>query len=102
MNTVKSDIVYSPQAFLEDLLGECYIFGHKKTIREQVDELIKANGKEPVSFSLSDTEKAIKCGKPIVLVVCCDYSSDGRYIPDYRWYAVPVDFNEKEADSNEK
>ena len=59
MNTVKSDIVYSPQAFLEDLLGECYFFRLEKTIREQVDKLIKANGKEPISFSLSDTEKAL-------------------------------------------
>ena len=102
MNTVKSDIVYSPQTFLEDLLGKCYFFRLEKTVREHVDKLIKANGKEPISFSLSDTEKAIKSGKPIVLVDCCDYSSDRRYIPDYRWYAVPVDFNEKEADSNEK
>ena len=58
-------------------------------------KLIKANGKEPISFSLSDTEKAIKCGKPIVLVDCCDYSSDRRYIPDYRWYAVPENFGER-------
>ena len=27
MNTVKSDIVYNPQAFLEDLLRKCYFFG---------------------------------------------------------------------------
>lgn len=30
MNTVKSDIVYSPQAFLEDLLGKCYFFRLEK------------------------------------------------------------------------
>ena len=95
MNTVKSDIVYSPQAFLEDLLGKCYFFRPEKTVREQVDKLIKANGKEPISFSLSDTEKAIKCGKSIVLVDCCDYSYDRRYIPDYRWYAVPENFGER-------
>ena len=52
MNTVKSDIVYSPQAFLEDLLGKCYFFRLEKTVREQVDKLIKANGKEPIRIMM--------------------------------------------------
>lgn len=92
--TVKSNTVYSPQAFLEDLFGEAYYFNHKTTYREQVDEIMREHGQNPVTYYLTDTEKAVKSGKPIVLVNCCDFSSDGDYICDYLWYEVPENFCE--------
>lgn len=78
---VKSNIIYSPQNYLEALTGKCYIIHGREPVLKQVCRILKENNLPAKSY-------------PIVLVDCSEFTEDMRLVPQYRWFRVPDNFNE--------
>ena len=94
---IKSGCIYSPQNYLEAVTGKCYIFSGREPVLKQISRMLKENNRSAVSYPLRKTEKALKCGFPVVLVDCSDFTDDMRLLQEYRWFRVPTNFNEEVA-----
>ena len=54
---VKSDVIYSPQNFVEEVTGKCYIFQNQDTVFE-IQELLKFNGYDDLwDYPLSEIDE---------------------------------------------
>ena len=82
---VKSNIIYSPQNYLEALTGP---------VLKQVCRILKENNLPAKSYPLKDTVRAVRVRYPIVLVDCSEFTEDMRLVPQYRWFRVPDNFEE--------
>ena len=102
---VKSNIIYSPQNYLEALTGKCYIIHGREPVLKQVCRILKENNLpaksyplkdtvRAVRFKLQETEKALSRKGNYVLVSCCDVSKDLVPYEEYRWFRVPDNFEE--------
>lgn len=89
---LKSGKIYSAQAYLELVLGECYIIDHHKPILDQIERMLYLNRKPYRSFKLQDTQKALNHKGSYVLVSCCDVSANLIPYEEYRWFRVPDSF----------
>lgn len=86
---ISSGKIYSAQAYLELVLGECYLLNHQKPILEQIERHLYLNGKPCGSYKLEDTVKALNHKGNYVLVSCCDISGDLVPYEEYRWFKIP-------------
>lgn len=91
---LKSGKIYSAQAYLELVLGECYILDCLKPLLPQIERALYLNRRPYGSFKLQETEKALSHKGNYVLVSCCDVSKDLVPYEEYRWFRVPDNFNE--------
>ena len=91
---VKSNMIYSPQNYLEALTGNCYIIHGREPVLKQVRRILKENNLPIKSYSLKETAKAVCVKYPIVLVDCSDFTEDMRLIRQYRWFRVTENFKE--------
>ena len=98
---VKSNMIYSPQNYLEALTGKCYIIHGREPVLKQVCRILKENDLHTCfnilparSYPLKDTVRAVRVRYPIVLVDCSEFTEDMRLVPQYRWFRVPDNFNE--------
>lgn len=89
---LKSGKIYSAQAYLELVLGECYIINHTKPLLPQIERVLYLNRKPYRSFKLQDTQKALNHKGNYVLVSCCDVSENLMPYEEYRWFRVPDSF----------
>ena len=73
---VKSNIIYSPQNYLEALTGKCYIIHGREPVLKQVCRILKENDLPARSYPLKDTVRAVRVRYPIVLVDCSEFTED--------------------------
>lgn len=86
---ISSGKIYSAQAYLQLVLGECYLLNYQKPILEQIERHLYLNGKPYGSYKLEETEKALNHKGNYVLVSCCDISGDLVPYEEYRWFKIP-------------
>lgn len=96
---VKSKQIYSPQNFVGAVTGKYYIFQNENTAKE-IHTLLKQNGfdtkKKPLwDYQLDEIEYIVERKIPVVLVDVSGFKGD-EWVTEYRWFAVPEDFNDKE------
>lgn len=91
---VKSNIIYSPQNYLEVMTGNCYFFINDRPILDQVTDILKLHNCSTKSYSLKETPKLLHRNISVVLVDCCDVDNNGNPIKDYRWFRVPINFKD--------
>ncbi len=93
---VKSNSIYSPQAYVAALTGKCYTIGCDK-IEEEIEEILKANGYaegQIWSYPLTEIDHIVENNLNVVLVDLSYYNAEHGLIPNYRWYEVSEDFDE--------
>jgi hypothetical protein len=102
---VKSKQIYSPQNFVCEVTGKCYIFNCDNTAKE-IHELLRQNKietkKKPLlDFQLDEIEYIVKRGFNVVLVDVSGFKGD-EWITEYRWFEVPEWFEEGMYDEDEE
>lgn len=98
MSCVKSTGIYSPQAFVEMLTGNCYRFDKDDTTAE-IHYLLRINGVEvsdrPLfDYPLDEIEEIVENEVPVVLVDTTYINDSCDMVHEYRWFEVPEDFDE--------
>lgn len=91
---IKSNTIYSPQAYLEIVTGNCYGFLMEVPILKQIENVLKHYNLPIKSYTLKETETALRQRKPMILVDCRDVDDNSNIITEYRWFNVPNDFKE--------
>ena len=86
---IVSGLIFSPQAYLEEVTGNCYCLAHNMPVRQEIERILIANKKPYGSFSLLETQKALNRKGSYVLVDCYDMDEEGNPLPEYRWFRVP-------------
>lgn len=95
---VKSERLYSPQKYLDAVLGECYLFDSfvDDDIKE-LEEILKKEDKALWNYPLTEIDHIVENGLDVVLVDCMVWSTtDRHYKHTLRWFEVPSDFVDKE------
>ena len=88
---IASNVILSPQNFLELVTRECFIIHTSKPVIQQIEEILDDYKLPFVSYDLKDVHLALSAGVPIVLVDCCDTDENFQPIISYRWFQVPVE-----------
>ena len=91
---IVSGLIFSPQAYLEVATGNCYCLAHNMPVRQEIERILIANKKTYGSFSLIETQKALRHKGNYVLVDCYDIDENGKPFPEHRWFRVPEGFSE--------
>ena len=91
---IKSELIYSPQNFVDLLTDKCYIFTGENVI-EQIHKLLKENGVESEDlplwdYPLSDVEHIVENAIPVVLVDVSGFDADGEWKTEFRWFEIPA------------
>ena len=91
---VRSELIYSPQSFVDSLTDKCYIFTGDNVI-EQIHRLLKENGVESEDlplwdYPLSEIEHIVENAIPVVLVDVSGFNDDDEWETEYRWFEVPA------------
>ena len=80
-----SNQLYSPQAYLELVTGNCYII-HEGTATE-IEKILSRCGLELLNCPINEVTHLDKNEIDVVLVECVD--SSAPYIQELRWFEVP-------------
>lgn len=93
---VKSEQIYSPQAYLEAITGKCYLYNGTYGA-DFIQNILVAEGyiDELWDYPLTEINHIVENNLNVVLVDCSFYYDD-EYIHEYRWFEVPEDFKEEE------
>lgn len=90
---IASNVILSPQNFLELVTGECFIIHTSKPVIQQIEEVLDDYKLPFVSYDLKDVDLALSAGVPIVLVDCCDTDENFQPIISYRWFQIPIELS---------
>ena len=90
---IASNVILSPQNFLELVTGECFIIHTSKPVIQQIEEILDDYKLPFVSYDLKDVDLALSAGVPIVLVDCCDTDENFQPIISYRWFQIPIELS---------
>ena len=90
---IASNVILSPQNFLELVTGECFIIHTSKPVIQQIEEILDDYKLPFVSYDLKDVHLALSAGVPIVLVDCCDTDENFQPIISYRWFQIPIELS---------
>lgn len=90
---IASNVILSPQNFLELVTGECFIIHTSKPVIQQIEEILDDYKLPFVSYDLKDVHLALSAGVPIVLVDCCDTDENFQPIINYRWFQIPIELS---------
>lgn len=88
---IASNVILSPQNFLELVTRECFIVHTSKPVIQQIEEILDDYKLPFVSYDLKDVHLALSAGVPIVLVDCCDTDENFQPIISYRWFQIPIE-----------
>lgn len=95
MLVVKSEELYSPQAYLEAVTGKCYIV-NADTICELLEEMqqrLYDNGHGSLwDFPLTGIDEIVEDNLDVVLVELTGDDENGKWVTIYRWFEVPEQF----------
>jgi hypothetical protein len=96
---VRSEKIYSPQAYLEAVTGKCYVISGEDDIEFIGIVLAQNDLTELWDFPLSEIDHIVKNKLNVVLVDCMVVNPEtDQFEHQYRWFEVPEDFKE---DNNE-
>ena len=90
---IASNVILSPQNFLELVTGECFIIHTSKPVIQQIEEILDDYKLPFVCYDLKDVHLALSAGVPIVLVDCCDTDENFQPIISYRWFQIPIELS---------
>ena len=90
---IASNVILSPQNFLELVTRECFIIHTSKPVIQQIEEILDDYKLPFVSYDLKDVYLALSAGVPIVLVDCCDTDKNFQPIISYRWFQIPIELS---------
>ncbi len=90
---IASNVILSPQNFLELMTKECFIIHTSKPVIQQIEEILDNHKLPFVSYDLKDVHLALSAGMPIVLVDCCDTDENFQPIISYRWFQIPIELS---------
>ena len=95
---VKSERLYSPQEYLDAVLGECYLFdSYVDDDIKELEEILKKEDKALWNYPLTEIDHIVENGLDVVLVDCMVWSTtDREFKRTLRWFEVPSDFIDKE------
>jgi hypothetical protein len=92
---VKSEQIYSPQNYLMEVTGNCYIINGDDDVG-LIERILYENGFELWSYPLSEIDHIVENNCDVVLVDCMVYSEETKeYDHEYRWFEVPEDWEEE-------
>lgn len=92
---VKSEQIYSPQKYLEDVTDNCYIPDEDNDI-ELIEKILYENGYELWNYPMSEIDHIVENELDVVLVDCMVYNEEKKeYEHEYRWFEVPEGFEEE-------
>ena len=93
---VKSEQIYSPQAYLAAVTGKCYIIENGYMV-DFIQEILVSEGHtdDLWDYPLTEIDHIVENNLDVVLVNCSYYDGD-EWVPEYRWFEVPEDFKEEE------
>jgi hypothetical protein len=93
---VKSEKIYSPQRYLEEITGKCYFIDGENDI-EFINQTLEENGiKELWDYPLSEISHIVDNNLDVVLVDCMVVNpKTDEFEHEYRWFEVPEDFKEE-------
>ena len=94
---IVSNIILSPQNFLELMTKECFIIHTSKPVIQQIEDILDEYEIPSISYDLADVHLALSAGVPIVLVDCCDTDENLQPIKSYRWFQIPKAINKEAA-----
>ena len=96
---VKSERLYSPQEYLDAVLGECYLFdSYVDDDIKELEEILKKEDKALWNYPLTEIDHIVENGLDVVLVDCMVWSTtDREYKHTMRWFEVPSDFVEEDV-----
>lgn len=95
---VKSKRLYSPQEYLDAVLGECYLFdSFVENDIEELEKILIYADKPLWNYRLTEIDHIVENEIDVVLVDCMVFSAEeGGYVHTLRWFEVPSDFIDKE------
>lgn len=93
---VKSEKIYSPQAYLEAVTGNTYFMGNEYPV-DFIQEILVSEGHSDDlwDYPLTEIDHIVENNLNVVLVDCCSYDGD-ELMTEYRWFEVPENFKEEE------
>ena len=92
---VKSEQIYSPQAYLEAVTGKYYIIRGGYPVDDILEILVSEGYDNLWDFPFTEIDHIVENNHNVVLVDCSFYGGN-EYITEYRWFEVPEDFEEEE------
>lgn len=94
---VKSERIYSPQNYLEEVTGKCYIVSGEDDIGF-IEAVLEENGCDELwNYPLSEIDHIVENNLNVVLVDCMVVNEEtDEFEHIYRWFEVPEDFSEEE------
>ena len=94
---VKSETIYSPQAFVEAVTGYCYCFKQEDTIKE-IEQMLERHCSQPLwNYPITEIEHIVENGLSVVLVDVTGMYGGSEMVQMYRWFEVPEDFEEEDV-----
>lgn len=99
---VKSEQIYSPQAYLEAITGKCYFMRYNEWPVDFIQGVLVAEGHtdDLWDYPLTEIDHIVENNLNVVLVDCSHYE-DGMYVSEFRWFEVPEDFKDEEDDDED-
>jgi hypothetical protein len=92
---VKSEQIYSPQNYLEAVLGKCFIIRGDNDIAE-IEAILEDYERSFWNYPLSEIDHIVENELNVVLVDCMVYNEDKKEFEHaYRWFEVPEWFKEE-------
>lgn len=93
---VKSEEIYSPQNYLEAVLGKCFIINGDDDIAE-IQAILDEYERPFWNYPLSEIDHIVENELNVVLVDCMVWDKKNQeYKREYRWFEVPEWFKEEE------
>ena len=90
---IASNVILSPQNFLELVTNKYFIIHTSKPVIQQIEEIMDDYKLPFVSYDLKDVHLALSAGVPIALVDCCDTDENFQPIISYRWFQIPIELS---------
>ncbi|MEE1084957.1 MAG: hypothetical protein UH850_14620 [Paludibacteraceae bacterium] len=93
---VKSDKVYSPQAYLEAVTGDCYVIRGDNDI-DTIQCILDDHGFNLWDYPMSEINHIFENNLDVVLVDCMvvnEKTDEFEHV--YRWFEVPEGFEDEE------
>ena len=92
---VKSEKIYSPQSYLEAVLGKCFIINGDNDI-DEIQAFLDDYERSFWNYPLSEIDHIVENELNVVLVDCMVYNDKKKeYEHEYRWFEVPEWFKEE-------
>lgn len=91
---VKSNVIYSPQTFIEALTDKCYFF-NGENITGEIRKILKKHNIKSRDYRFEKINKIVADNANVVLVDVSGFDESLSYHTEFRWFEVPKWFNQK-------